>query len=407
MRFTDRSIAALKPKATLYEVWEDGRTGLGVRMSPKGRKSWNYMYRFNGKARRMTLGTYPAVSLASARVKHANAQEKKERGIDPGTLHVERRRAERQAETMAELIDEYLEKYARPNKRTADADERALGKEVLPLWGRRKAASITRRDVIKLLDGIVERGSPIMANRLLEIIRRMFAFGVKRDILDSSPCFMVEPPAKETPRDRVLSPDEIKAFWTGLEKAKMSDPTRLALKLMLATGQRRSEIIGASWSEFDLDSGAWGIPAVRTKAARAHRVPLSSLALDLLTEVRRIGGDSGWLFPSPRRDGPMASAVVSHAVRNNLDRIGVAQFTPHDLRRTCASGLAELSIDRLIVGKVLGHADQSITGVYDRYGYWPEKKRALDAWGARLTEIISGEPAADNVVRLAAGRAGV
>ncbi len=404
MRFTDRSIAALKLKAARYEVWEAGRTGLGVRVSPAGRKSWIYMYRFEGRPRRMTLGTYPQLSLANARVLHATAREQLDRDIDPGALHVERRRAERHAETVAQLVTEYLEKYARPKKRTAAADERALGKEVLPLWGRRTAASITRRDVIRLLDGIVERGSPIMANRLLEIIRRMFAFAVKRDILDSSPCFMVEPPAKETPRDRVLSPDEIKAFWTGLEKAKMSDPTRLALKLMLATGQRRDEIVGAPWSELDLDAGAWEIPAVRAKTGRAHRVPLSSLALDLLAEVRRIGGGSGWLFPSPRRDGPMASAAVSHAVRNNLDWFGIAQFTPHDLRRTCASGLAELGINRLVVGKILGHSDRSVTGIYDRYGYWPEKKRALDAWGARLTEIISGEPAADNVVPLAAGR---
>ncbi len=100
----------------------------------------------------------------------------------------------------------------------------------------------------------------------------------------------------------------------------------------------------------------------------------------------------------------MASAAVSHAVRNNLDQIKVAKFTPHDLRRTCASGLTELGINRLVVGKILGHSDRSVTGIYDRYGYWPEKKRALDAWGARVTEIISGEPAAANVVPLAAGR---
>ncbi len=368
MRFTDRSIAALKPKTKRYEVWESGRTGLGVRVSPAGRRSWIFMYRFEGRPRRMTLGTYPHLSLANAHVLHAKAREKRERGIDPGMLHVERRRAERYAETIADLIDEYLEKYARPKKRTAAADERALGKEVLPLWGRRKATSITRRDVIKLLDGVVERGSPIMANRLFSVIRRMFAFGIKRDILENSPCFMVEPPAKETPRDRVLSSKEIKTFWTGLEKAKMSAPTRLALKLMLVTGQRRDEIVGAPWSEFDLDTSTWEIPALRTKTSRAHRVPLSSLALDLLAEVRRMGGGSGWLFPSPRGDRRMASAAVSHAVRNNLGWIGVTKFTPHDLRRTCASGLAELGIDRLIVGKILGHADRSITGVYDRYG---------------------------------------
>ena len=112
MRFTDRSIAALKPKAERYEIWEDGRTGLGVRVSPKGRKSWIYMYRFNGKARRMGFGTYPVVGLGTARVKHANAKELLEKHIDPGMLQVEKKRAEQNAETVDDLISEYLERHA-------------------------------------------------------------------------------------------------------------------------------------------------------------------------------------------------------------------------------------------------------------------------------------------------------
>ena len=104
MRITDRGIAALKPKAERYEVWEDGRTGFGIRVSPAGRKSWMFMYRFGGKARRMGLGTYPAVSLASARVKFANAKALLEKDVDPGARQVERKRAERTAETVADLV---------------------------------------------------------------------------------------------------------------------------------------------------------------------------------------------------------------------------------------------------------------------------------------------------------------
>ncbi len=145
MKLTDRTIKALKPKAGRFEVWEDGRTGLGLRVSPAGRKSWIYMYRFNGKPRRMTLGTYPALGLASARVKHAQAKETLEKGSDPGALHVEKRRAERNAETVQNLVDEYLEKYARPRKRSAAEDERILNKDVLPAWGcafRQRAANL-------------------------------------------------------------------------------------------------------------------------------------------------------------------------------------------------------------------------------------------------------------------------
>ncbi len=401
MRFTDKGIAALKPKAERYEVWEAGKTGLGVRVSTRGRKSWIYMYRFGGKARRMTIGTYPPLTLANARVLHAKAREVKEEGEDPGVSHIAKRRAERHAHTVADLVEEYLEKHARPNKRSAAIDERVLKKEVVPVWGRRKAKDITRRDIITLLDGLVDRGSPVMANRLLAIVRRMFGFAVERDILGATPCVYIKAPTKETPRDRVLSSTEIAAFWHGLEKASMLPLTRLALKLMLVTAQRRDEVVSAAWSEFNLSEDIWEIPATRSKNKNAHRVPPSSLACGLLNQVQELGRGSLWLFPSSRVDGPMVSISVTRAMRENLSRIGIDNATPHDLRRTAASNMTEMGIPRLVVSKVLGHSDGSITAIYDRFEYWPQKKQALDAWSARLEEIISGKPAISNVVPLA------
>ncbi len=264
MKLTVRGLDALKPKAERYEVWEDGRTGLGVRVSPAGRKSWVFMYRFNGKARRMGLGTYPAVGLASARVKHAKAKELLTKGDDPCALHVEKRRAERQAETVADLAAEYLEKWAKPRKRSAAEDERILNKDVLPAWGKRKAKDIRRRDVILLLDEIVERGSPMQANRTLAVVRRMFNFGISRDILDATPVAMVRAPAKENQRERVLAPEEIRVFWNGLDKAPMSPAIKLALKLELVTGQRKGELVGAALPEFDFEENVWTIPAERS-----------------------------------------------------------------------------------------------------------------------------------------------
>ena len=158
-RFTDRFIAALKPKADRYECWEGG--GFGVRVSPNGKKAWVVVYHFDRKPRRVTLGSYPALGLADARVAVANAKKLLAQGIDPGEQVVAQRRAERGAETVEELIEEYLEKWARPHKRSAAEDERKLRKDVIPAWGRQRAKDITRRDVIALLDNIVDRGSPI------------------------------------------------------------------------------------------------------------------------------------------------------------------------------------------------------------------------------------------------------
>lgn len=403
MRFTDRGIAALKAKAERHEVWEDGRTGLGLRISPAGRKTWIYLYRFQGRPRRMTIGTYPGLGLASARVQHSVAREQLERGIDPGAAKVNQRQAERRAESIDELIDEYLAKHARPNKRSAAADERALNLDVRPAWGRRKANSITRRDVVRLLDGVVERGSPIMANRLLEIVRRMFTFAVERGVLELTPCTLVKPPAKEIPRDRVLNAEEIGVFWTELDAAKMSEAARIALRLLLATGQRRGEVVRATWAEFDLDGATWEIPASRTKSGRPHGVPLSEMALDFLASAKTLSVGSAWVFPSPRGDQPMAPAAVSHALHRNISHFQIATFTPHDLRRSCASGLAELGFDRITIAKILGHADGSITGRhYDHYDRWPERTLALDAWAAHIEAILTGKPAAGNVFALAA-----
>ena len=401
MRFTDRSIAALKSKTARYEVWEDGRTGFGVRVAPSGRRSWVYMYRFAGRPRRMTLGTYPEVSLADARVANAKAKQKLARGVDPGSESVAARRAERSAETVAELIDEYLEKHARPKKRSAAEDERCLMKDVHPRWGNRKAKHITRRDVIVLLDRIVDRGSPIMANRLLAVVRRMFAFAVDRDIIEVNPCLGVKEPGKETRRDRVLSEAEIKAFWAGLDKAGMTDQVRLALRFLLVSAQRRGEVIEAQWSEFDLPNTLWTIAAERSKNGVAHAVPLSPLAMDLLATIRAVGGESRWLFPSPKGgDRPIIRTSVNHALHVNDDVDGLGDFTPHDLRRSAASHMTALRISRLTVSKILNHTDRGVTAIYDRHSYLPEKRHALDAWGARLQEIVSAEPAASNVVSL-------
>ena len=417
MRYTDKGIAALKPKAERYEVWEDGRTGLGVRVSPKGRKSWVYMYRFNGTLRRMGFGTYPAVGLASARVKHANAKELLTKGTDPGAQQIERKRAERDAETVSDIAEEYLEKWARPRKRSAGEDERILRKDVLPAWGARKAREIRRRDVILLLDTIVERGAPIAANRTLGVIRRMFNFAINRDLLDTTPVAMVKPPAKENQRERVLSPKEMRVFWNDLDKAPISQGIILTLKLQLVTAQRKGELIGGAQSEFDLEEEkVWIIPPERAKNGKTHRVPLSPLAVSLIEEAQAQAGDSQWLFPSPRGDGPVKPQAVNQALYRacmppdkrpkaarlaDKPAVGLAGIVPHDLRRTAASNMAALGINRLVIGKILNHVENSVTAIYDRHGYDKEKRHALDAWAAHLEGILSGKPKADNVVTLA------
>lgn len=363
------------------------------------------MYRFDGKPRRMTLGTYPLVTLADAHVQHAGAKKKLERGADPGAEAVIQRKEERQAETVSDLIDEYLEKYSEPRKRSSDEDRRCLEKDILPLWGAKKARSITRRDAITMLDRIMDRGSPIMANRTLAVARRMFAFGVDRDILQVNPLIGIRPPAREVRRDRVLTEEEIRTFWQGLDKADMPQLMRLALQFLLATLQRRSEVVEATWSEFDLTNKVWVIGSERTKNGVAHSVPLSPLACELLEQIRaQSEEEADWLFPSPKlKNKPFSRGSINHCLAPNLKVIGLKNLRPHDLRRTGASQITGMGIPRLVVSKILNHTDREITGVYDRHSYDAEKRHALDAWGARLEEIVSGQPGRSNVLTLTPG----
>lgn len=435
--FTDKMIAALKPKDVRYERWE-GR-GFGIRITPNGAKSWVWVYHFQGRPRRMTFGKFPGIGLADARIALSQAQKLLDKGEDPGLSLVLQRREEREAETVTELVEEYLEKWAKPRKRSAAEDERILRKDVLPVWGRRKAKSIRRRDVIQLLDGIASRGAPIGANRTLAVVRKMFNWAISRDIVAVSPCHMVKAPAKENRRDRVLNHVEIKRFWNELDAAAMSRTVQLALRFQLATAQRRGEVISAEWS--DIADSVWTIPPEKSKNGMAHRVPLSKLAKELLGEIKSNAGKSRWLFPSrpikededegqpaPVRseedDKPITGPAVDHALRRSRTlpepkeppkpehkpkrlrkRMTVQDITPHDLRRTAASQMTSLGISRLVVSKILNHAEPGVTAVYDRHSYDREKRLALEKWGQHLRALLTApdEEEDNNVVELRRG----
>jgi len=404
MKFTDSSIRAIKPKAERYEVWETNGKGFGLRISPAGKKSWVYLYRFEGRARRMTLGEFPDVSLADAHEKHAKAKMTLSKGTDPGELDQNNKAAHRNAFTVAHLVDEYMERWARPRKVTWKEDERCLNKEVIPLIGHRKAKDIKRRDIVKILDGIVDR-VPAMANRTKSVITKLFNFGVDKGILEVSPCVALSLPAEPGERHRALNDGEIKTLWTGLDNTNMEPLHQLALKFLLVTAQRRSEVVKAQWQEFDLNDRVWEIPLERIKTrkkkknAGPHVVPLSDLALELLQRIKELSGDSLFLFPSMRTGRHIEPVAVTKTLRRVLgkdyeDRIKIEEhFTLHDLRRSATTGMTSIGIPQFNVSKVLNHDQGSVTGIYDRHGYLSEKRDALDRWGQKLERIITGEKA--------------
>jgi len=317
--FTDKQVKNEKPRGYIFDLREPNSNGFVLRVFPSGERSFAFIYKFQGRKRRLTLGKYPTMSLKQAKIEHRKALNLlKNDDQDPATEKQHQKSEMRDASTIAGLIEEYLEKHAKPNKRSWREDQRILYKDVLPAWGRRKAKDITKRDVIQLLDKIKERGAPIIANRTFACMRKMFKFARKRALLVFSPCDDVEVPATENVRDRYLTAEEIRTFWHGLNDSKMLESTKLALKFLLVTAQRKGEAINAEWSEIDLAAALWTIPKSKAKNKRTHRVPLSKLALELLSDIKKISGDSRWLFPSTQTEWPIRGQSVDHALRRSM-----------------------------------------------------------------------------------------
>lgn len=415
MKWTDKDINGkefkpLEGQTKPRDIREKTKSGFGVTVFPSGKISFIYFYHFEGRKRRMTLGQYPECTLGEARKRHREALRVLElEEKDPAHEKRKEKSTARDASTINSLIEEYIEKWAKPNKRSWEADLRCLEKNIKKLWGKRKAAEITRRDVNLLLDDIKERGALVQANRVLSCIRKMFNFAIERDLLQSNPCSGIKA-TKESSCDRVLTEDELKIIWLALSQEyssessphtlHMSQQTKLILKLQLTTAQRKGEVVSAEWSEMDLNSGWWTIPANKAKNNQAHRVPLSSLAMEILQDVKIFSGDSRFLFPAQRGDKHITAASIDHAVRRSRFE-SVAAWTPHDCRRTAASYMTSIGIPRLVVTKILNHSESNnITAIYDRHSYDNEKRHALATWSQKLEEIICGVSSPNNVIAL-------
>ena len=416
-RFTDAQIKRLKPTSKRAIIFEHGGRGFGLRIEPSGRKSFFLEYRFGEAEERrnrvLTIGKHPTVSLTEARSIASQSLSQIEQDIDPATQKLTKKIPDRNALTVGDLVEEYIKKWAKVKKkeRSWKEDERLLNKDILPVIGRKKAKDIRRRDIVLLLDAIVERGATITANRVLAVTRKMFNFAVGRDIIDASPCVQIPAPSKENRRERYLSEDEIKVFWEKLDDAKMSQEIRLALKFLLVTGQRKNEVIGAEWSEFDLKNKWWTIPAEKSKNKLTHRVPLTSTAMEILNALKKSTGQYQFVFASPvghtkrnpeRKAGifPILGSAVDRALRNNQTNnlktkqkniFNLDHFTPHDLRRTTASMMTKSGVDRLVLKKILNHADREVTAIYDIYEDDKEKQVAMRTWDRELKNILTSQ----------------
>ena len=404
MRLTERTIKPIAPPPKGYSItWDDEFKGLGLRTTANGVKAFVYNFRnARGQQRRITLGKWPVITATAARIRARDHAAKVHLGQDP----LAQKQAQRTAMTIKRLVDLFArgglkddgKKVAGyvPSKKRGWELELYLRRDFLPFVGLNTIAEdVPRSDIIALLDEKAIK-APIAANRLLEAVRRLYTWGIEKELIEITPCVGLKRPGEKKDRDRVLSEDEIDTFWHQLNSTtRMSKDVRVALRLILITAARPGEVCGMEWSELDLKRAWWEIPRERMKADRVQRVPLTGLALKQIEKQPREGR---WVFPSVREQ-PLRVLALSHALRHNREHFGLPRFTPHDLRRTCASHLAGVGVDRFIISRVLSHADRQVTSIYDRYGYDKQKRSALNRWDRKLRAII-GEAAESKVVEI-------
>ena len=440
VKLTDAAVQRFKaPPGGRVEYFDATLPGFGVRVagptarSPEGRKSWVLFYRFGGEQRRLTLEPgYPALSLADARKRAGDALTLLSKGADPAADKVATKAAAaRKPDTIGNIVEEFIKRHLEGKRRAPryiEETRRNFDLHVLPRWKDRPIGSITRRDVIELLDAVVDGGSkvkqadgttkkvkggPIAANRVLAAVRALFNWALRRGVIDTTPAALVQRPGEETQRERTLTADELRVIWPAMEA--MAYPLGPFFRMVLLTGCRREEVATMAWADIDLDEKVWTIPAEVTKAGRVHVVPLSPAAVDILRSLpRKVAKNAkGALEPSPHVFTTYGSAPISgySVAKKALDRLvsaaraeaglaAIAPWTVHDLRRTAATEMARLGVSRFTISRVLNHSDRSVTGIYDWHSYLAEKRHALETWASYLTGLT--DPAKDNVVALRA-----
>jgi integrase len=395
---TVRNIQA--PSTGRIEISDPACRGLELRITSTGAKTFAFRFRdrHSKRVERITIGRYPDVMLRDARLRADELRRETAAGRNPA-IH----KREAPARTFAALADRYLVEHARRFKRSADQDERNLRLHILPRWGGHDYAGIGRADVIALAEKLATAGKPILANRVQALVSSIFSFAVDAALLPANPCLRLRKRGQEKAKTRTLSDEEIRTLWHHAVEPPVSRAVGLALRLVLLTGCRPSEVAGMTTAELEI-SGAgkaksWTVPAARSKNGRRHHVPLPPLAGEQIAEALALANGDTAVFPS------RAGKVAGHALAVAMARIGAAIGagdwpTPHDLRRTCATRLAAAGVPAEDVRAVLNHARADVTGKhYDLYDRAKEKRAALTRWAQIVTAILAPTPA-DNVVAL-------
>ncbi len=414
---TDRFIKSIEPpekgKRIYWDNHREAPKGFGLRVMASGTKAFVLRYRTkSGQERIQTIGEYPTPwSLTAARIEAGRIRASVDSGADP----LQQRREDRQELTVAAVVERFCQ--ARVEELASGAEvRRYFERDLLPVLGKRQIKSITRADIITLIENRAAE-APRAASLLLTYIKLLLSYAEDRQLIDLSPATGIKPARiskamKPRKRGRTLDDEEIRAFWLASDTCGIHRLTAIALKLILVTGQRPGEVVGLRWDE--IQGETWTIPASRRgKTDTEHTVYLTPTALNLLeqarAEVTRLADRRGWAsggYIFEHREGkPATTAGLSRALDRYAERLGAkdhsnwGRWHPHDLRRTCRTRLSEIGISQEVAERVIGHVQTGVVAIYNQHRYTLEIRAALESWDRRLQAII--DPLEDNVVTFA------
>jgi integrase len=424
-QLTMAAVQRLRPGKDRREIRDGGCRGLILVIQLSGHKSWTMRFRQRGKLVRMTLGPVDLkgtaaagapimgtpLTLASARRLAAEINHTRASGGDV-VVAKHHEKTEREAKTFARAARDFIEQHAMRKTRRWHEQARLLGLrrategeglELIPKgladrWYGKPIVEIDGDDIHAIVDEVREKGAPGLERRskgpteararaMFRTLSKMFAWLIAKRRITQNPCAGVHRPETPKSRDRVLTAAEIVAYWRAAdaERKEFSAP----LKLLLLTGQRLGEVSGMRRAELGDDGTVWTIPGERTKNHRVHQVPLAPMARDILANVPTEGD---LVFTT---DGQHAVAVGSK-IKGRLDAaMQIPHWRAHDLRRTCATGMAEIGIGPHIIEACLNHisgARAGVAGTYNRAAYATEKKAAFERWAAHVEGLITGKP---------------
>ncbi|MGA2638651.1 tyrosine-type recombinase/integrase [Methylocella sp.] len=382
INLTTKGIEALKPGAARREIADVKVTGLFLVLQSTGAKSWAFRYRAAGQSRKLTLGN-GSMGLADARKAAMEAAAQVAGGKDPAGDAAAAREARKPVaaaaadafETVARrFLAEHVDRKLSAN--SAYRYRSYIEKVAIPAWSGRRFGTIMRADVKALVKAKAD--TPILANRIFSTVSSLFSWALEEEIIATNPIAGMKKANRETSRDRVLTEAELVKVWNAAVATET--PYSAVVRMLLLTGQRRTEVALMKHAEVDLAASLWTLPKARTKNKTAHTVPLSGMALAVLAEFPK--GKSPKVFTEVRFDVEKARLDLA---------CGVTGWTLHDLRRTCATGLQKLGVRLEVTEAVLNHKSgksRGIVAVYQRGDFADEKREALTAWAAKVSSLL-------------------